>query len=472
MPRTCVALAVLAFLGLSVPGIAELCTIDAVPAATLLLPYFGVSITDLDGKRSEVTEFSINNTSPAPTVAHVTLWTDMSIPTLRFNVVLTGYDVQVVSLNDIFSGKVPGQLGPSCEDLGSDIQTQLTAQEADDLQRQHIGTAVDGLCYSQVHRDKIARGYVTIDNASDCTDLTPADSGYFGSDSVVRSANQLWGEYSVVNRKRRYAESEALVSIEAEPGRFSAGDYTFYGRFVGFDGSDQLEPVGTTWSARYRAIKRRTLTHAVVWRDSGTVQEPFSCSSIDDIGWYPLDYRQIIVFNEEEDEHEVFEASFPAETQQVRIGHNDLFPVPFRAGWAFLDFGLQDFDLQSHVTLRHKYGKNYLRSRTAAELYFDPSGGGRRFGNPAFLALNLRTGAATQWRCPEVATGLTYAASMLITGGRGLQLTDGNWRQIVYPPARQGDRRPEMQRKSAHAIRSDSFVIRKHPASRYSKSPL
>ena len=48
--------------------------------ATLLLPYFEV---DLSNPSGTTTLFSINNASASAAVAHVTLWTDESIPTLE-----------------------------------------------------------------------------------------------------------------------------------------------------------------------------------------------------------------------------------------------------------------------------------------------------------------------------------------------------------------------------------------------------
>ena len=95
MRKTRVAVALTVALAIAIPAVAELCTIDAVPAATLLLPYFEVNLKKLDStQQKESTLFSINNASAAPTIAHVVLWTDMSIPALAFDVFLTGYDVQ------------------------------------------------------------------------------------------------------------------------------------------------------------------------------------------------------------------------------------------------------------------------------------------------------------------------------------------------------------------------------------------
>src|SRR5262245_57097641 len=90
---------VLAVLGSSAPPRAEVGTIDQVPAATLLLPYFEV---DLDTPNGINTLLSINNASATAVLVHVTLWSDMSVPTFSFDIYLTGFDVQTLSLRDIF----------------------------------------------------------------------------------------------------------------------------------------------------------------------------------------------------------------------------------------------------------------------------------------------------------------------------------------------------------------------------------
>jgi hypothetical protein len=87
------------------PASAVIGTIDAVPAATLLLPYFEVDIANSNGV---TTLFSINNASNLAILAHVTVWTDQSVPALDFDVYLTGFDVQKINLRDIFvNGNLP-----------------------------------------------------------------------------------------------------------------------------------------------------------------------------------------------------------------------------------------------------------------------------------------------------------------------------------------------------------------------------
>src|SRR5688500_13957587 len=102
--RVVVCLALSGILGLSASARSEIGTIDDVPAATLLLPYFEVDLDDPNGVN---TLFSINNASATATVAHVTVWSDLSVPVLDFDVYLTGFDVQTISLRNVLNGILP-----------------------------------------------------------------------------------------------------------------------------------------------------------------------------------------------------------------------------------------------------------------------------------------------------------------------------------------------------------------------------
>ena len=97
-------LALLGLLALTGPANAVICTIDDVPAATLLLPYFEVDLGAADGV---TTLFSINNASATAILAHVVVWSDLSVPVLDFNVYLTGYDVVTINMRDILTGSFP-----------------------------------------------------------------------------------------------------------------------------------------------------------------------------------------------------------------------------------------------------------------------------------------------------------------------------------------------------------------------------
>src|SRR4029079_5005195 len=103
------------------PASAAIGTIDAVPAATLLLPYFEVDTTNPNGL---LTLFSINNASATAVLAHVVIWSDQSVPVLDFDVYLTGYDVQMINLREVL---VNGHL-PITASAGQDPQDTISPQ--------------------------------------------------------------------------------------------------------------------------------------------------------------------------------------------------------------------------------------------------------------------------------------------------------------------------------------------------------
>ena len=259
-------MALVAAMAFHAPTRAELLTPDAVPAATLLLPYFEV---DLDGNSSSAitTLFAINNASAAPALAHVILWTDLGVPTFTFDVYLTGYDVQRLSLRDVFvDGLLPllpfalsdGGAGNTCEELNTG---QLTEEQLTHIQAAHTGQASQTFgnqCSGFPHGDKIARGYVTIDNVLECSSAIPGDEGYFdsGGEGIASNFNQLWGDYAIIDPGKDLAHGEPLVHIEAvdvlvATGGAGAPAYTFYTRLVGGTGADGREPLPSTWATRY-----------------------------------------------------------------------------------------------------------------------------------------------------------------------------------------------------------------------------
>src|SRR5947209_7768520 len=76
------------------------CDITVSPAATLLLPYFEVEV-DKHVLEAKNTIFSVVNTSKVPQIARVTVWSDEGYPALWFNIFLTGYGVQPISMYDV-----------------------------------------------------------------------------------------------------------------------------------------------------------------------------------------------------------------------------------------------------------------------------------------------------------------------------------------------------------------------------------
>ncbi len=370
MKKTVSCLALLGLLALGGQAVATICTIDDVPAATLLLPYFEVDLNNPNGIN---TLFSINNASATAVLAHVVLWSDLSVPTFDFNVYLTGYDVQSISIRDIFNGTVP-RTASAGQDPGDTISHKGTfsqdinfascngqlpppavpASFVTHLRASHTGTfsAILNGCAGRAFGDNIARGYITVDTVNNCTLRFPGDAGYFASGGSGDATNQnvLWGDYFYVNSGENFAQGETLVHVEASatnPETSVAGQYTFYGRYVNWTAADNREPLSTNFAARY--INGGAFTGGtdyIVWRDSKVDQNAFKCGTTP--AWYPLGEEQIVIFDEAEtpELQQVppfsppppgdFLIPFPAEAQRTAVDGED-FPVSFDFGWIFLN---------------------------------------------------------------------------------------------------------------------------------------
>ena len=303
MQRTLRAGALAATLLLAVPGQlwAKACALDHVPAATVLVPYFEVDLANAQG----VTTFvHLHNAAPEATLAKVTFWTDWSVPTLEFDVFLTGYDVVRLDLRDAFdNGNIPitadeqsdpmdtiSPHGANPEWDGSFTFCQnifpflvnpvIIGGNAERLVDGHTGQPVtvgpDELCFGEDHGDQIARGYLTIDDVQQCALVFPSDEGYFGGDDPVASNdNQLWAEVWLTwpDEDRRSAvpavHLEAVEVGDVEPG-------TFYQRFSG--GADRRERLPTRWGAQSLAGAAVT-DDWIVWRDSGSTEtQGYDCA--------------------------------------------------------------------------------------------------------------------------------------------------------------------------------------------------
>jgi len=347
------------------------------PGATLLLPYFEVALPKgLTGKTKGVnTLFSINNASATAVLAHVTLWSDLSVPVLAFNVYLTGYDMQTIDLGQLLTGTLPatasagqdpGDLvshhGPKSQDINfASCTGQLPFTQMPSSYIAHVQASLTsqpspffgGFCAGLVHGDRVARGYVTVDTVNNCTLRLHSDVGYISSDLTFQ--NVLWGDYFYVDSKGKTARADNLVSIRAsftDPEVTVAGQYTFYGRYDNWTAADRRQPLSTTFAARYVAAggpKGSTFPNGstlIAWRDSKVNQAPFNCTTKP--AWYPLGQEGIAIFDEQE--HPLVPVSsplapqppqmtftpFPIEAQRVTVGSAAL-PVPFASGWTYLD---------------------------------------------------------------------------------------------------------------------------------------
>ena len=389
MKRFALCLALAGLLGLGGQAFALIGTVDAVPAATLLVPYFEVDLGDANGI---TTLFSINNASATQQLAHVTVWSDASIPVLDFDVYLTGYDVQTFNLRDILVGGVLPQTGSGTTTAANDpgsprgafsgprsaigICNNTTSPPSPPVYaipaisagfRSHLQalltgkkSPVDGTCAGINHGDNIARGYITIDDVNNCSLLFPSDPGYFvnGGLGIADNDNVLWGDVFWVNPGENFAQGETLVHVEAAPSvgvsltqgnypaTFLAGDYTFYGRYVAGTGVDNREPLATTFATRYLSGGAFTGgTSLLVWRDSKFVPG-FSCALGPNYGG--LFENQIVSFDEEENPRTIVtggpsgeplpgaECTFCDEAQRVDVGGTGI-PTNANFGWLYLN---------------------------------------------------------------------------------------------------------------------------------------
>jgi hypothetical protein len=337
-------------------AVAEIGTIDDVPAATLLLPYFEVDFNDPNGI---TTLFSVNNASAAPALAHVTVWTDLSVPVLDFDVYLTGYDVQTMNMRDIVNGILPftaedsvdpGDTADPNDGISNDgaptgtilgdpldgdfpgtsgpcVTPSYTPLGAAFVQGHLIPALTGGAssisnCVGVNYGDGIARGYVTVDLVTQCNLDFPSTPGYFTINADFD--NILWGDYFYVDPANNFAQGETLVHIEACTGLtapafqgfvgngaglcpFGVGDFTFYSRYVANTGVDQREGLASQFATRYaQGGAFDGGTDLIVWRDSRStdiVGGP--CPAENDFAWYPLNQNLVVAFDEEENNEEL-----------------------------------------------------------------------------------------------------------------------------------------------------------------------
>ncbi len=370
MRKLCVCLALMSLLGLGGQAFAVIGTIDDVPAATLLLPYFELDLANQQGVN---TLFSINNASATAVLAHVTVWTDQSVPALDFDVYLTGYDVQTISLRDILqNGNLPrtasaGQdtptdtispQGPVSQDINFASCSVLpyapgavSVSFRNHLQAWFQGnqSPATGNCAGSKQPDtNILRGYVTVDTVNACNLFFPSDWAFYAP--FVTDQNVLWGDYFYVNPDPvtgNFAQGETLVHIESCPTCFVPGDHTFYGRYNGATADDAREPLPTTMAARFLNGGGFTGgTDFLIWREADESDTAYNCNLQGPSTWYPLEAAQIVIFDEQEqpvtadtcpsgDPTCEQEVTIPNEANRIDVDADLLAPFDF--GWAWLN---------------------------------------------------------------------------------------------------------------------------------------
>ncbi len=269
------------------------CDVATLPAATLLLPYFEV---DLASPTGETTIFAITNVTQSPQIARVTLWTDWSYPVFSFDIFLTGYDVQSISLFDVLSrGHVAPPFGTSSErfvgdrSLKNDRNLLLDISKCDGIpivippavfadMQSALTTGLTSKCGTArvggTHAGT-AIGYATIDLVRACDAVMPTDPGYFTSQILFD--NVLVGDYQQIDVSNNFAQGGTLVHIRAIPEGGTANpstptfDRTFYSRFQNGGTTDRRQPLPSTFVARWISGGVGAMNASFkIWREGST----------------------------------------------------------------------------------------------------------------------------------------------------------------------------------------------------------
>jgi hypothetical protein len=166
--------------------------------------------------------------------------------------------------------------------------------------------------------------------------------------------NVLTGDYFIVDSVSGVGLGEPMVHIRADSA-FKAGDYTFYGRYVGGRALDDRQPLGSVYSSRFWTSSPDPLlnpdTYFIVWRDTkGPAPAPFPVGR----GPSPIPLKQIRGCDEDE-LCGLYPGSLPLATQKTAINLPGGITVPFTAGWMMLDLnhrrtGLFGASAQGFVT--------------------------------------------------------------------------------------------------------------------------
>lgn len=391
MHRSTHALAgAIAALALLAPGASQavIGTLDDVPAATLLLPYFEVDLDDANGPQ---TRFTVSNVSEAAQLTHVQLWTDWGTPSFGFDVYLGGRDSVEVDLRQLFAGIVP-QTGPTLAGNGPysnanvafagctaalttitgvslPIPDRLAAGQIAALRENHTGVAVasrSNRCTAQNHGDGIARGYITVDTVNSCTTASPATLGYFTNTATTQ--NVLIGSFALIDRNQSQYPSSPMVHIEAsntDPLTSTPGEHTFYGMYVGSLATDGREALGSVSRARVLASPEiGAETELLVWRERGNTAQAdtgVTCGGLPTV--FPLAQNEIVAFDESEEfallnepppfPNPVPPPIFPFPIVTQKAGIENIFP------W---DGGYLHLNLNAAVVGGNAYGNDALQS--------------------------------------------------------------------------------------------------------------
>ena len=429
------------------------CDISVQPAATLLLPYFEVEINEPRETAGD-TNFTLVNTSPYPQIAHITLWTEWSFPVIDFNIFLTGYDVQGISLYDIIvREQIPPtsssngtaanpRFGPrSFANLNSNPIHTNGAQECTSLPGpipQDLALAVRSALSTGVYagfgcdtavggnHPNIATGYATIDVARICGTSLPTEATYYQNE--IAFANVLTGDYMYINPDAttgNFAGATPLVHIRAIPeGEFSNAyvdsnlPFTFYDRYTDYIGTpgrdvDRRQPLPGTFAARYLAAGTAFDTEFNIWREG--VTGPTTCDGSANDAFFNsrIDFTEYVRFDESENPttrggSTIISPPPPDASTNEAFSQNvnsSLFPIDFagtadNGGWMYLNLNNPDGSA-AYSTARTR-SQNWVTVNMSAEGRYSVLFDETMLGNGCSINLGVTSAANRIGPLPNV----------------------------------------------------------------------
>lgn len=276
---------------------ADICSVDPRPAATLLIPYFEVGTACTPGEAN--TRFTVTNIDAAPVLSRVQLWSNTGVPVFAFDIYLNGHDQHSVDLHELLcdgslpstgAGLPPGegrlalppQNFPGCnggDTPGASPVYPALPPEATELFRaalsgQELPSAA-GQCASIGNGRGTADGYITIDAVESCGAPNLSQAG-FGD--ALSARNVLTGSAMLINDASNSSAGLPVLGLEASPAL--ADSASFYGD-VGVNVGIRREPLPNAWSVESGSgggvIDQSDF---IVWRAPPAAGSSFTCGTM------------------------------------------------------------------------------------------------------------------------------------------------------------------------------------------------
>ena len=275
MKQKALCCALLCLLALAGSASAVICTIDDVPAATLLLPYFEVDLGNPNGQHHAVLDQQrLGDGGAGP--RHGLDRPVGAGPRLRHlpDRLRRADDQPARHPQRQPAADRVGRPGPGRHDqpegrllAGHQLRVlHRPAAAAARCRRRFVEPPAAGRytgqsspvlgnrCAGRAFGDNIARGYITVDTVNNCTLRFPGDPGYFSRPATPPTRTCSGATTSTSTRRRTSPRARPWSTSRrraTNPETSVAGQYTFYGRYVAWTAADHREPLATNFAARY-----------------------------------------------------------------------------------------------------------------------------------------------------------------------------------------------------------------------------